>query len=545
MAMTRQRTIAPRNQRDKNAWIPLSATKREIESLQRSIAAALPTLETVLIDDLELSARSANALRRLNVRTVADLATLGAPKIEQIRSIGVTALRSIRTALSKALKGPAPPDLPPSLGDLWQDLAHAVQAPGADAARTLDIIVRRFGLLGGRPQTLPEIGQRHGLTKQRTSQIELYAIRRLRHPARRAFRAAVRLLRRQIARHGIAPVDAIISRSAKDMPATPEGMGRLVARAGGDFRLTSGRWIVAADGVPEDITRVLNASVKTLPEEISWDDAVAFVRSVLEASRLPADVAVGLLVAGTGRAVVIERDLASPSIALRHNGLSAKDAWRLALEEAQRPLAARDMGEISAARFQKTAFTKTSRYLRDSIQRDSRFVLVGDGVYDLADRLPIATAEQERLRDMAHAAVKSLGQPTDTLFLLENLSRDLPAATALNRYSLYWILKADRRFRLMRRFHVSLREWGKDASYTPVANAILKTLREAGRPLTDREIHGRLLVARTIRLYSISQCLARLAKRGQVVKITRATYAAASSGQTSLQKIGPADGDAS
>jgi predicted transcriptional regulator len=142
---------------------------------------------------------------------------------------------------------------------------------------------------------------------------------------------------------------------------------------------------------------------------------------------------------------------------------------------------------------------------------------------------------------MAHATVKSLGQPTNTLFLLENLGRDLPAARDLNRHSLYWILKADRRFRLTRRFHVSLQEWGKDASYTPVANAILKTLREAGRPLTDREIHGRLLVARTIRLYSVSQCLARLAKRGQVVKTARATYAAASSTQASLQKIDTGD----
>jgi hypothetical protein len=391
--MTRKRTRFLHGRRDKNAWIPLSATKREIESLQRSIAAALPALETVPIDDLELPARSANALRRADVRTVGDLAALGAPEIAQIRSVGVTSLRSIRTALSKELKGPAPPDIPPSLGDLWQDLVRATQSPGADAARTLDIIVRRFSLLGGRPQSLLEIGQRHGLTKQRTSQIELHAIRRLRHPVRRAFAAAVRLLRRQIERYGIAPVDAIIWKSAKDMPATLEGMSRLVARAGGDFRLTSDRWIAAAGGVPKNVTRALNASVKTLPEEVGWDDAAAFVRSVLQDSRLPADVAVGLLVAGTGRAVVVERGPASPSIALRHNGLSAKDAWRLALEEAQGPLAARDMGEISAARFQKTAFTRTSRYLRNSIQRDSRFVLVGDGIYDLADRLPITPAE--------------------------------------------------------------------------------------------------------------------------------------------------------
>jgi RNA polymerase primary sigma factor len=45
-----------------------------------------------------------------------------------------------------------------------------------------DIICRRFGFITGRPETLEEIGDSYGVTRERVRQLEESAIRKLRHP---------------------------------------------------------------------------------------------------------------------------------------------------------------------------------------------------------------------------------------------------------------------------------------------------------------------------------------------------------------------------
>jgi RNA polymerase primary sigma factor len=52
--------------------------------------------------------------------------------------------------------------------------------------RDADVIALRFGLNGGRPMTLEEIGQKYGVTRERIRQIEAKSLKRLRYAARKA-----------------------------------------------------------------------------------------------------------------------------------------------------------------------------------------------------------------------------------------------------------------------------------------------------------------------------------------------------------------------
>jgi RNA polymerase primary sigma factor len=50
--------------------------------------------------------------------------------------------------------------------------------------REASIIRLRFGLIDGQPHSLDEIGQVHGVTRERIRQIESKTLAKLRHPSR-------------------------------------------------------------------------------------------------------------------------------------------------------------------------------------------------------------------------------------------------------------------------------------------------------------------------------------------------------------------------
>ena len=63
-----------------------------------------------------------------------------------------------------------------------EDVIHRVL--GTLAPKENDVLARRFGLNGFQPQTLEEIGERYAVTRERIRQIEVKALKALRHPSR-------------------------------------------------------------------------------------------------------------------------------------------------------------------------------------------------------------------------------------------------------------------------------------------------------------------------------------------------------------------------
>jgi RNA polymerase primary sigma factor len=65
---------------------------------------------------------------------------------------------------------------------LLQEQLHAVL--GTLSEREADVVSMRFGLTGGQPKTLDEIGKAYGVTRERIRQIESKAMSKLRNPSR-------------------------------------------------------------------------------------------------------------------------------------------------------------------------------------------------------------------------------------------------------------------------------------------------------------------------------------------------------------------------
>jgi RNA polymerase primary sigma factor len=65
---------------------------------------------------------------------------------------------------------------------LTENIKEVLSALSDREARVLEM---RFGLQGGKPMTLEEVGRKFGVTRERIRQIEAKALRKLRHPSKR------------------------------------------------------------------------------------------------------------------------------------------------------------------------------------------------------------------------------------------------------------------------------------------------------------------------------------------------------------------------
>ncbi|MFV0317936.1 MAG: RNA polymerase sigma factor RpoD [Microthrixaceae bacterium] len=129
--------------------------------------------------------------REPTVEELAEKADLTASKIREILRIGQDPL---------SLDSPVGDEDDSFLGDFIEDQQVAMPADVATARslseqitealdelsdREKDVVRMRFGLDGGQPHTLEEVGQRFGVTRERIRQIESKTLAKLRHPHRR------------------------------------------------------------------------------------------------------------------------------------------------------------------------------------------------------------------------------------------------------------------------------------------------------------------------------------------------------------------------
>jgi len=169
-------------------WWIRQAVTRAIADQARTIRVPVHMNERISRYNREMMRLSQLLGRDPRLEEIAEAMEMSPEKVEEIKS-------AIRVPIS--LEKPVGDDEESMLGDFVEDESHDLEELAAKGVlrdaidevldklsdREAGIIRLRFGLSGRRPQTLEEVGGHFGLTRERIRQIEIEALRKLRHPS--------------------------------------------------------------------------------------------------------------------------------------------------------------------------------------------------------------------------------------------------------------------------------------------------------------------------------------------------------------------------
>ena len=169
-------------------WWIRQAVTRAIADQARTIRVPVHMNERISRYNREMMRLSQLLGRDPKLEEIAEAMEMSPEKVEEIKS-------AIRVPIS--LEKPVGDDEESMLGDFVEDESHDLEELAAKGVlrdaidevldklsdREAGIIRLRFGLSGRRPQTLEEVGGHFGLTRERIRQIEIEALRKLRHPS--------------------------------------------------------------------------------------------------------------------------------------------------------------------------------------------------------------------------------------------------------------------------------------------------------------------------------------------------------------------------
>lgn len=149
-----------------------------------------PYYEDIEIESLNFSTKSTNALKKAGVLTVGQLMKTSEAILLQNRNIGVGTIKLIRGVKKSIIEGKringtkkGPSNFEPLI--LGQNEAPLlpreklidtlIQKCGDK--RSMDIVIRRYGLFSGEKQTLEEIGEDYKITRERIRQIQVKSLK--------------------------------------------------------------------------------------------------------------------------------------------------------------------------------------------------------------------------------------------------------------------------------------------------------------------------------------------------------------------------------
>lgn len=160
------------------------------------------------VEVLGLPLRLENALKLGKIRKLGELYDYLPKRLYLLRNIGTKSVHLLMQTKKEVVFVPGSKDLPVNGRDSARILSLESTREGVKIPREVliknlldrcgndrskDVIERRYGLINGEKETLEEIGNSYGVTRERIRQIQMRAIRKMKHPSTRSRKPIISL----------------------------------------------------------------------------------------------------------------------------------------------------------------------------------------------------------------------------------------------------------------------------------------------------------------------------------------------------------------
>lgn len=147
------------------------------------------------IENLNLSIRIENALKKAGIYDIRELDKYSQKELLKIRNVGLKALAIISEVRRNSGNLSQSEEIP-------NKKLLSILFERSGGGRYLDIVKRRYGFVMGEKETLEEIGKSYGLSRERIRQIQQKAFRRMSHPSNASRRPIINLMERMLFDNG-------------------------------------------------------------------------------------------------------------------------------------------------------------------------------------------------------------------------------------------------------------------------------------------------------------------------------------------------------
>ncbi|MGN6304201.1 MAG: DNA-directed RNA polymerase subunit alpha C-terminal domain-containing protein [Mesorhizobium sp.] len=472
--------------------------------------AAPPWLSERTVESIDVTVRVANVFSVKNIKTIGDLASLSLDDLLHMQNFGRKSAWDLFSSLMSALdRGPEDSYGSPS-GDVdshknevrrWSTLLESLDASLATLSeRQREIVIRRMGY-GGTAETLQQLGERFGVTRERIRQVESKMVARiikletwddeLAHRVDQIIRERIM----PIPLHGLEAADAWFSGIADHL----ETLAYLLEHvASTPIR------VIEIDGV-----QYLGAM-----RQSEWEDAVSASRRLLDdgadhnwSHEHCRSVILPLLPdqCREFRELLWEtatRDAQFTETVegriLTSFGKSAENLVYATLSSSDRPLHYSELPELVAQSFSHNLDVRRAHNAAANVG-----LLFGRGTYGLDKHVVVDADTMLRIAEEAEQIIAEgpRGRQWHTSELVAELSeRDIPDAERFDKYLLDIALKriggVERLGRLV--WTLDIKDGQDDKFRIDIRQATIAALENAGGPLTTKELRERVMASRGV-----------------------------------------------
>jgi len=464
-------------------------------------------LRSLPLARLSISTRLSSALAKLDCHVLGDLEQITPGRLLVMKNCGPVTIHELHDLLRRAQSGQLEVELNPLDSREPESLAHFLDTTlSILPRREREILLRRFGA-HDHPATLEELGRDHGLSRERVRQLvrsALTDVRRSLSPVNSQFLSGFRKR----------CTDAVC-------PLTPSLFALWHSDLTRPPQYSTGFYVsYLVQLVPDIVTWPGNRPPTGHLTGISARIDRALVDVLLEGRpAIPLKEAYGKLIQtrGLGWLTVAEFlgslrlsprlsiDLPSPTTpTVRLTRLSSDEIAKRTLNEAAVPLTPEEIIERTRARAGDEIELPSANSLANHLLTEEGYFLLDKHRFGTKKHFRLPKNDFADVRDRCYAALSSEGKPMATYELLDGLDPRYRETTTI--YELAEVLRADERFRYLKRLLFSLAEWDiHEREY--VKDLLPQVLEGAARPLSASEIWRALKRRRSVTATAMSNFL--------------------------------------